>query len=150
MFTSDHDKVAEATRHSAMEDLVNLYIDQHINDVDDQQYGFLNVRGQEVPDPTELEPPLGYVHVDIFEQMRNMVRRELTQLQELQNAETFEESDDFDIEDEMEPISPYELFFNPPDGDPPGPAPDAKQAPPGEPPAAAASPPQPGGEAPAA
>lgn len=149
MYQSDHDKVAEACRIADMEVLIDIYVDQAINN--SEEFGFLNVRGHEVPDPTVVEPPLGYIQQpDIMEQMRTMLRNELGRLQELQDAETLEEANNFDIDDDYHPISPYEQFFDPPPGEPAGPTPPPPPAPPGEPPApplggAAPSPGEPSG-----
>lgn len=67
--------------------------------------------GSEHPDPVPLAPPIGYVEQpNLWEQMRAMIRSEqLKQLAEAAGAETFEEADDFDVEDEIEPNSPYEM-----------------------------------------
>ena len=75
----------------------------------------LSPGGFEVPDPTPVAPPVGYVrHVPLAEQIRNMVRSEaLRQAAEQAGAETFEEADDFDVED-FDPRSPYEEVFEPP------------------------------------
>lgn len=75
----------------------------------------LSPGGLEVPDPTPMAPPVGYVqHVPLAEQIRAMVRSEaLRQAAEAQGAETFEEADDFDVED-FDPSSPYEEVFEPP------------------------------------
>jgi len=120
-FQSDHDKVAEAKREEAKRALIDHYIEVAINQSD--EYAFLNVMGQEVPDPTVIEPPLGYVpQPDLMEQMRAMVRNELSRIAEQQEFESFEEADDFDIDDDpVDYSSPYELYFDPEEGQPPGP-----------------------------
>lgn len=128
---SDADKRAEALRDLARQNLIDHYIQVAItaadglldDDGDPIGYGFLNVLGQEVPDPTVVEPPLGYVaQPDLMEQMRRMVRSEMSRIAELQEFETFEEADDFDIdEDPVDYSSPYEMFFDPPAGAPAGP-----------------------------
>lgn len=81
--------------------------------------------GQEVPDPTPIEPPLGYVkQPSISDQIRQMVRSEQLR-QEARNAgfETLEEADDFDVDDEFhDPTTPYEEHFFPQE-EPPAPTP---------------------------
>lgn len=67
--------------------------------------------GAEMPDATPVAPPVGYKRqptmVDI---VRDMIRSEkLRQEVEAAGAETFEEADDFDVDDEMYPTSPYEF-----------------------------------------
>lgn len=121
MEKSEHDKVAERIREEERLKLIDHYTQQAIEASHD--YGFLNVRGHEVPDPTVLEPPIGYVATpDIFEQMRRMVRNELSKIAEAQEFETFEEADDFDIDDDpVDYASPYEMYFDPGAGGPAGP-----------------------------
>lgn len=72
-------------------------------------------RGWEIPDPTPLAPPIGYVYqVPLAEQIRNMVRSEtLRQVAENAGAETFEEADDFDVGDDIDPHSQWENEFDP-------------------------------------
>lgn len=70
--------------------------------------------GREIPDPTPMAPPLGYVRqptmVDI---MRDMIRsHQLAQEAAAAGYETFEEADDFDV-GEVDPYSPYEGEFEP-------------------------------------
>ena len=76
----------------------------------------LNAKGHEVNDPTVIEPPIGFVaHEPLSAQIARMVRSE-TLKQELENSghETFEEADDFDIEEDdfYDPQSPYENDFD--------------------------------------
>ena len=129
MYQSDHDKVAEAKRDAAHNALIDHYMEISVSGSD--EYGFLNVVGHEVPDPTVVEPPLGYVpQPDLMEQMRAMVRRELSAIAEQQELESFEEADDFDIdEDPVDYSSPYELYFDPAPGEAPGPAPAPVESP---------------------
>lgn len=143
---SDHDKVAQAKRESAYADLIDHYIAVAINGSED--YGFLNVMGHEVPDPTIVEPPLGYIQQpDLMEQMRRMVRSELSRIADLQEMETFEEADDFDIdEDPVDYSTPYEIYFDPPPGAAAGPTQDISRPDPNAPPEPQASPPSPAPE----
>lgn len=142
---SEHEQRVEVIRDQEREKLIALYTEIAVSGSD--EYGFLNVRGHEVPDPTVVEPPLGYVPApDLMTQMRQMLRAEISRLAEDAEQETFEEADDFEIEDDpMEP-SPYELYFDPEPDAPAGPqgdstrtdpnaepAPPAPPAPPAEP-----------------
>lgn len=76
----------------------------------------LNQKGHEIPDPTPIEIPAGFKRPEtLAEQVRRLVRSE-TFAQEMNAAgmETFEESEDFEIDDEMfDPSSPYEEVFDP-------------------------------------
>lgn len=70
----------------------------------------------EVPDSVPMEPPVGYrAPPNLTEMIRTMVRNEMF-MKEVASAgyETFEESDDFDIEDDpLDPLTPYEKVFEP-------------------------------------
>lgn len=126
MRKSEHDLFVEAQRAKEFENLLNLYRDIAIekSKLDPDAYGFLNVMGSEVPNPTVLEPPIGYVPPpDIMQQVRDMVRRELALAAATADFESEEEADDFEMQD-LEPWSPYEEYFAPPDGAPKGPEPD--------------------------
>lgn len=126
---SDHDLVVEKKRDEARQALIDHYIQIAIANSED--YGFLNVMGHEVPDPTVVEPPLGYVaQPDLMEMMRRMIRNTISDIAEDTEFETFEEADDFDIDDDpVDYSSPYEEFFDPAPGAPAGPPPDPNARP---------------------
>lgn len=69
-----------------------------------------NENGEEILDPTPMQPPLGYKKSpSLHEQITQAVR--LAKLQLLENAsleETEEEADDFEVGEDFEPLSPYE------------------------------------------
>lgn len=70
--------------------------------------------GQEYPDPTPMEPPLGYVpHVPLIDQIRAMVQRELGNAANAEGFETPEEADDFEVGEDYDPRSPYEVDWDP-------------------------------------
>lgn len=77
----------------------------------------LNEDGSPVLDPTPMAPPIGYKKqpsmVDII---RDMVQSENLRREAMAaGAETFEESEDFDVGDDPEQLrSPYENDFDPP------------------------------------
>lgn len=110
----------------------------------------LNEKGQEIPDPTPIAPPVGFKRQpSLSEQIRAMIRSEqLRQEAESAGYETFEEADDFDIPDDpIDPTTPYEAVFDPqPEFDPsPGQNPAQVEPPaPSQPPAenAQVNPPQ--------
>lgn len=71
--------------------------------------------GREIPNSTPMEPPIGYKkQPSIFDQVRAMVRSDKLK-QEAINAgmETFEEADDFDLDEDEDPHSKYENEFDP-------------------------------------
>lgn len=75
-----------------------------------------NADGSEILDPTPMAPPIGYVkQPSMVEIVRNMVRSErLALAAEEAGLETFEESEDFDVDDELEELSGFENDFDPP------------------------------------
>lgn len=124
---TDADRKAQAHRELTREELIEQYevemAQRTLEDETGQRLAFLNVLGQEVPDPTIVDPPLGYVQQpDLMELMRRMIRNQLSQAIEDTEFETFEEADDFDIDDDpVDYTSPYEEYFDPDPGKPAGP-----------------------------
>lgn len=74
-------------------------------------------RGAEIPDPTPMQPPVGYnPQPSLAQQMRQMIIGENLRRAALESgAETFEEADDFEVGDDFEEerSSPYEANFDP-------------------------------------
>lgn len=73
--------------------------------------------GKEYPDPVPMAPPVGYTSPpNIMDLIRSMVRnQEVLRLQDEAGIDTFEEADDFDIEDDpLDPLTPYERVFEAP------------------------------------
>jgi hypothetical protein len=78
----------------------------------------------EVLDPMPVEKPVGWQRPEPLDAMiRRLVRGQISSMAAQQGEETFEEANDFDIPDDIEPISPYELRQMVPDS-PPGYLPD--------------------------
>lgn len=75
----------------------------------------LDEQGREIPDPTPMAVPAGFkVPETLDEQIRRLIRGAISTHADAQGAETFEESEDFDIDDDMfDPSSPYEEVFDP-------------------------------------
>lgn len=67
--------------------------------------------GREIPDPRPMAVPAGYDRpLSLAEQIKRMVRIELSRSAEAEGLESFEEADDFDVpEDEGDFVSPYEV-----------------------------------------
>lgn len=123
-----------------------IHIDEILHDpttgeVLDHKGRRLTQGGAEIPDPTPIAPPLGYVkQPTMAELIRSMVKSEvLRQEVEALGAGSFEDEDDFDCDDDYDPTSPYENEFEPPvqqggdGGPPPSEAPKAAEPPPAEP-----------------
>jgi len=73
--------------------------------------------GKEYPDPVPLEPPIGYnAPPDLMTMIRTMIRQEkFNQTLADHDYETFDEADDFDIDDDpLDALTPYEKVFEPP------------------------------------
>lgn len=67
-------------------------------------------RGRECPDPRPVSVPHGWARpLSLHEEIKRFVRSELSRAAADQEAETFEESDDFEVEDDPEWVSPYEV-----------------------------------------
>lgn len=72
------------------------------------------VVGKEYPNPIPLDPPIGYVpSKPLYEQIREMVQRELSATAEREGFETEDEANDFEVGDDYDPDSPYEIDFEP-------------------------------------
>lgn len=85
------------------------------NTVSSARTHLLTELGYEKPDPTPMEPPIGYnKQPTMMERVREMIRNEVSMRARNMEAESFEEADDFDTgEDDIDPYSPYEEGFEP-------------------------------------
>lgn len=72
-------------------------------------------RGWEIPDPKPLSIPSGFKRPEtLSEQVQRLIRHGLSDIAASQGFETFEDADDFDVEDEhLDPATPYEAEFDP-------------------------------------
>lgn len=70
----------------------------------------LNEEGEELLDPTPMEPPIGWKKTPhIYDMMRAMVQNEISRKAAEHGVETLEESDDFDVDEgDTPPLSGYE------------------------------------------
>lgn len=70
-----------------------------------------NELGQEVPDPVPVAVPAGWTRPEpLADLIRRMVRTEFSRAAAEEGEESFEEADDFDVEDEdPDPLSAYEI-----------------------------------------
>lgn len=69
-----------------------------------------NERGEEIIDPTPMQPPLGYKKsLSLSEQIAQQVRiAHLKILEDSAIDETEDDADDFEVGDDFEPLSPHE------------------------------------------
>jgi hypothetical protein len=82
--------------------------------------GTINDKGQEVPDPRPVEIPAGFkIPESLDKQIARLVAGRLSDIAEENGFESFEESEDFDVEDpeDVEIDTPYEMHFDPMLGD---------------------------------
>lgn len=103
---------------------------------------YLDAYGREKPNPIPLEPPIGYVkRPTVAETMRQMIQQASYEAKQA-GAETEEEANDFDVDEEFDPVSPWEHDFEPDPvldrmialaSRPPAPPAAAPAAPPAEP-----------------
>jgi hypothetical protein len=70
--------------------------------------------GSEKPDPKPMNIPVGFKKPqNLKEQIHQMIKNErLIHEMEAAGMETFEDADDFDIGDDYDPTSPYEMDFD--------------------------------------
>lgn len=76
-----------------------------------------NEKGEEIPDTTRPELPLGFKRPEsLAQQVARLVRSELVARAARESGhETFDEADDFAVGDDYDPRSPYEEVFDPTD-----------------------------------
>jgi len=86
--------------------------------VDAFKKAVLNERGHEIVSNKPVALPIDFKRPPtLAEQIRQMVKTELSQSASDQGMETFEEADDFDVGDDFDPQSPHEMVFDPASGE---------------------------------
>lgn len=80
-----------------------------------QEQAALDAFGREIPDPKPMSIPSGFKRPEtLAEQVQRLVRTQISRQAAEEGYETFEDSEDFDIDDDMfDPSSPYEEVFDP-------------------------------------
>lgn len=75
----------------------------------DRLKGRLDEMGREVPDPTPVALPVRLrAGVSMVDEVRQAIRQELSQAAEAAGDESFEEADDFEVDDDPMPYSRFE------------------------------------------
>lgn len=95
----------------------------------------MNYDGAEVCSSVPIAPPIGYERKpSMVEYIRDMVRTELSRSAGNSGMETFEEADDFDVDDDPFPASTFEMeeTFEPEVPHPQSPAPEPQDGSEGE------------------
>lgn len=98
-----------------MADKLKVLVPSYVDDDGVQVTSEIRSDGREYPDPVPVQPPIGYrAEPTIAELIKMFVRRELSEQAAAEDFETFEEAEDFDIEDDpADPLTPYEKVFDP-------------------------------------
>lgn len=83
--------------------------------VDPRGMAMLDENGHEVVSNVPEAPPLGWrKQPTMIDHIRNMIRSEkLREEAAAAGNESFEDADDFDVGDDLDPTSPYEAEFEP-------------------------------------
>lgn len=70
----------------------------------------LNERGHEVPDQTPVAVPLGWKRPETLQEtVRRLIRGAMSDQASAVGQESFEEADDFEVGDDYDPRSPFEI-----------------------------------------
>lgn len=72
----------------------------------------LDGHGHEVVDPEPMAVPAGFKKPETLSQTVARLLRKASDEAAEAGGETMEEADDFDIDDEFDPSTPYEMFFD--------------------------------------
>ena len=73
----------------------------------------LDKKGREVVDPRPVSIPLKFRNPpSTADEIRRQIRHEMSMYAESKGEETFEEADDFDVDDDFDPTSPWEMSFD--------------------------------------
>lgn len=74
----------------------------------------LTPKGAEILSDEPIQMPLGMSRPEtLAEQVQRLVRGSVSEYARLHDQETFAESEDFDCDDDYDPTTPYETFFDP-------------------------------------
>lgn len=70
--------------------------------------------GREIMDPTPVAIPAGFKPPETIEEkiLRLVRAREIQAQLEAQGLETFEDAEDFDVDDDFDPATPFEMVFD--------------------------------------
>ncbi|UDN67831.1 hypothetical protein [robinz microvirus RP_142] len=106
-----------------LQPLSNPWLDAQFDQDGVQSTSAIGSDGREYPDPIPTAPPVGYkTPPTIMDMIKSMIHSEqLNQKAQAEGFDTFDEAEDFDIEDDpLDPHTEYEAVFDPP----PNPLPD--------------------------
>lgn len=136
-------KTRKLTDEERLEEVHQAIRDFHEDMTRQDKYLFKD--GTEKMDPVPVAPPLGYKREpSMFDHMRSLIRSEMLRQALAEDWETPEEADDFEVGDDYDPRSGFEVEFDENEV-PYAKAPDAEQpevplAKPGTPPEGVGSP----------
>lgn len=85
-----------------------------VHEIEERIAARLDENGHEIPDPTPLGIPSGFKRPEtLAAQVQRLVQGSLSRHAELQGNESWEEANDFNVDDEFDPTTPFEEFFDP-------------------------------------
>lgn len=66
--------------------------------------------GREIPDPRPIAVPANWQRpLSLHDQIKRFIRTEMSRSAEDSGEESFEDADDFDVDEDPDPFSPYEI-----------------------------------------
>lgn len=87
---------------------------EELKDVERRLKARLDEHGRELLDDTPMSLPVGFGRPEtLAEQVQRLVRGAVSQAAADKEFETFEDAEDFDVDDDFDPSTPYETFFDP-------------------------------------
>lgn len=88
---------------------MSIYITKELlEDLTQLTTGMLNEKGQEMFNPKPMFVELEKPALSMKDQIRRIIKLELSEQVMAQGGESFEEANDFDVDEDPEPMSPYE------------------------------------------
>lgn len=88
---------------------------ESLADIEGRLIGRQDEYGREIldPTPTHLNAGLRRPELTLAERVARLVRQGVSQMAQDEGLETFEEAEDFDVDDDFDPRTPYEEVFDP-------------------------------------
>lgn len=89
-----------------------MYIDKRIiDDIEALRTSFIDKDGREVNNPVALRRTVGTKPLSLVDQIKRILRNEFSRNMQDQGFESFEEANDFDVDEEdRDPTSEYEVM----------------------------------------
>lgn len=89
-------------------------VNRKVEEVERRLVAALDENGHEVPDPRPMSIPSGFKRPEsLAEQVQRLVARGISDYAAARGGESWEEANDFEVDDDFDPSTPYEEFFDP-------------------------------------